>query len=169
MATRCALWWGAVLLMAGACIVDEDKPCGAGQVKYANDFEGCVCAQGLVPNTDGVGCHACASGEVVVGDRCVAMPADAGSSGMDAGPSSGSRGEGETCTGPSDCASFDATYCQMLQAPFVCLVQGCATGEHRCSGERVCCDFAALPLLAATNGLCVPSGSCPAPGKVVTP
>jgi hypothetical protein len=57
----------------------------------------------------------------------------------------------------------------MLISPYVCLVQGCAVGDSKCSGETVCCDFKDLPPLAPTNGLCIPVANCIAPGHVVDP
>jgi len=167
---RYLVWFSVAGWVFGGCIIDKDDVCGAGQVKSSERFAGCMCEPGFVPNADGVGCHACASDEEVRGGQCIPMRADAGAAqtGDDAGPADGTRGQDVACDGPDDCAAYDATYCQMLQAPYICLVQGCVSGEHRCAGDRVCCDWSDLPLLAPTNGLCIPLSGCVSPGKVVT-
>jgi len=78
-------------------------------------------------------------------------------------------GEGMACTSAADCEGYDATFCQTLQAPNVCLIQGCESADRPCPESEVCCSFAGFALLEATHGLCIPADSCMAPGMVVTP
>jgi hypothetical protein len=176
-----------LVMLATGCIVDEDKPCGANEVRLNdNGFIGCICAPDSVPTADGTGCSPCGSHEEAKGGACVCVAGyqrksastacepkseagDDSDAGGDTPAKTGPTGENAPCSGPADCANYDATYCQMLQAPNVCLVQGCETGEHSCAGGRVCCSFKDFALLASTGGLCVPMESCIAPGKVVTP
>jgi hypothetical protein len=141
-----------VALLTASCLL-EDERCGKGQEAFNDRFEGCVCSAGYVPNTDGVGCRACGDHEEARAGSCVCesgysrsapntnckettdsgAPPDSGSA-----STSGARGQDMSCGSSSDCESFDATYCLTLLPPSVCLVQGCATGDHACQPDRDC-------------------------------
>jgi hypothetical protein len=179
---RLWMWPGVLTLITASCIVD-DPPCGARQHRVESGYlAGCVCDRDAVPNADGVGCHACGPHEQVKAGMCACetgyeransaaecmakedMP-DSDSGAQEAG----TRGQDMPCSSASECAGLDATYCLTLQPPSRCLVQGCADGTHPCASDRDCCVISVLPELAATGGLCVPMGTCSAPGMVVTP
>jgi hypothetical protein len=182
--------WAAMALVASGCLVQDDDRCGTAERKYEFIFEGCVCAPGHVPNADGIGCEACGENEEVKGGACACVEGyarasasavcesqlDAGGQ-LDAGSQAdagmpaptGTRGQDMPCSSSSDCEGYDATFCMTLQAPNVCLVQGCARGDSRCAQGRECCEVTVLPQLAAAGGLCVPTGACTAPGVVVKP
>lgn len=180
--------WIALAVVATACLVDEGDECGAHQHLISrNLFEGCVCDDGAVPNDNGVGCRQCGRNEKVQAGACVCeegfaranasaacMPreeedVDAGAT-VDAGPMEpGTSGQDMACTSAADCANYHASYCLTLQPPTRCLVPNCADGTNRCASDRDCCVITILPELAATGGLCVPAGTCNAPGMVVTP
>ncbi len=176
---------GIALVLVAGCIVDPDKPCGDKQEQTTGEFQGCVCAAGHAWSSDGKRCVACGRNEVVREGACVCEEgferANSGAAceavedastedtGTDEAPPTGSTGEGTPCTTSVDCEGLYATYCVTLQAPNVCLVQGCATGERTCSAPNVCCSFETLPPLASTNGLCLPAANCIGPGKQVDP
>lgn len=61
-------------------------------------------------------------------------------------------GYGATCAGPSECASYDASFC----AQGHCVVQGCTVGTDDCPRDTACCDFSTYGL----GTLCVPAGAC---------
>jgi hypothetical protein len=65
-------------------------------------------------------------------------------------------GQGAACETSADCASYEATYCEVIEGN-VCLVQGCGDGSVECFEGWQCCDLTAfgLPML------CVPEGECP--------
>jgi hypothetical protein len=182
MAGRYVMWWGAIALIATSCILDDER-CGEGQVEYADRFDGCVCDSGYVPNADGIGCRRCGDHEEAKSGMCVceegyARPSaseacapepDAGDTDASSGPTTGSSGQDMACTSSADCEGFDADYCMTLAPSPVCLVTGCARGEALCAEGRDCCEITVLPELAATGGLCVPAGTCMAPGMVVNP
>lgn len=67
-------------------------------------------------------------------------------------------GVGHTCSSSADCAGFEATYCETLQA-HVCLVQGCTKSPNTCFSGNDCCDLTMVGLPT----LCVPTGTCPFP------
>ena len=178
---------GVALTFASACIVDHDDPCGPRQVETQGDYAGCVCARGYVWSSDGTRCVRCGENQVARNGECVceqgfARPSssaacapitdgateDASESTDASGPPE-NTGEGTSCSGASDCEGLDASVCQTLAAPNICLIQGCATGERVCSASSVCCSFADFAPLAGTNGLCVPEGNCIGPGKPVSP
>jgi hypothetical protein len=79
-------------------------------------------------------------------------------------------GNGTPCLADSECASFEADYCEKVQSK-TCLVQGCATGEKKCFGDYACCDFTFVGI----PSLCVPQvalsadGKCPINAPLVTP
>ena len=159
------VWSLAVALtFLAACIVDTNDPCGDHQVKTTGEFLGCVCQPGYAFSADGKRCVKAAedAGAKDSGDEDAAEPTDPN-------PPSGPTGEMSPCTSSDDCAGFYATFCQTLQAPSICLIQGCATGERRCVGSSICCSFPSFPPLAVTNGICVPADSCISPGMPVTP
>lgn len=167
-------WLSALTLALTGCLIDDNNVCGENQEEFTGLFDGCVCTKGFVPNDDGVGCKPCPAGQSAMGGRCVAdkLPDAGGGDAMSMMPArNGTVGQDMPCSGPADCASFDATFCQTLAAPNICLVQGCITGDRVCAGDRVCCDLSAygVPALTAANGLCVPASGCTAPARVVTP
>jgi len=187
MGARQLAWLGLVSALGSGCLLDDDR-CGENQTEINELFEGCVCDENAAPNANGVGCHLCGANEEAKGGACVCsagysrpnsmaactmtvdtgIPPDAGTG--DAGSGGASTGQGMSCTTSADCEGFDATYCITLQPPSTCIVEGCATGARRCDSAHDCCDFKAFPPLASTNGLCVPTGSCPANiGMVVMP
>jgi len=166
-------------LTATSCIL-EDNRCGPGQVEQDEELEGCTCAPGHVPAANGRSCEpctganqeakgntcACIAGYSKQGGECLPTP-DAGTTGDSGTTPTAPTGVGAACTNDSDCASYDAKFCQNLQQPAVCLVKGCATGATTCFGDQVCCDFSSVPVpsLQQAGGLCVPT--CSAPGVVV--
>lgn len=179
--------WGLLVLCTG-CLVDTDKPCDDNEVEVDGEgtITGCVCAPGAVPNEDGHGCSPCGAHEEAMSGVCVCEEGyeranaraeceeigDAGSmmDDEDAGEepmSSEPTGIGEDCDTAADCAEYDATFCQNLQEPHQCLLQGCAVGDVVCPETQVCCVVDVLPQLAAANGLCV--DDCVAPGMMVDP
>ena len=113
MAGRPMARWSAALFIVAGCLVDKDEVCGANQVKHNTEYEGCVCVPGTVPNDDGAGCRTCGRNQEAKAGRCVAIVSDSGTAdadgGSDSGTSTGMRGEGESCGGPDDCASYYAT------------------------------------------------------------
>ncbi|HKU42515.1 MAG TPA: hypothetical protein VJR89_30365, partial [Polyangiales bacterium] len=169
------------VLGLGACLVDEDQPCGDEFVELSGIYGGCVCPRGSVLDAQGKRCKKCGAHEKAQNDVCVcdegyerpsgggacALIQDSGSADASDTPDGPPSGEGESCETSADCASYAATFCQNLQAPFVCLVQGCATGQRSCSGSYVCCSFPDIPPLAGANGLCIPESNCAPFGKVV--
>jgi hypothetical protein len=186
-------WLGLASLLASGCIL-EDQKCGENQVEISNLFEGCICAPNAVPNTDGIGCRPCDANQEVKAGACVCSagfsrasptaacmmvavadagePTEGGTIDTDTGTAmpSGTRGLGMSCASAADCESFDATYCVLIQAPNTCQIEGCAIKAHTCPSDYDCCDFGTFAAFASTNGLCVPTGKCPAGiGKVVTP
>src|SRR4051794_40292558 len=114
--------WVALALVATACIVDEDDPCGTNQHRVTDGYkDGCVCDEAHIPNANGVGCRACGKHEKTQAGMCVceAGYARANASaecitkeedGSDAGSNGGSstepgtRGQDMPCTSTADCA-----------------------------------------------------------------
>ena len=193
MGARQLAWLGVASLVATGCVLD-DNHCGANQVEIKENFEGCICAPNAVPNADGVGCKPCGANEEAKGGACSCLAGFSRTSPMAAcmmvmnpapgsdasvvpdagpptGPPAGTRGQGAACSTQADCENFDATFCQTLQAPNQCFVQGCANGTRACASDHECCDFTGIgiALLESTHGFCVETGKCSAPGKVVKP
>jgi hypothetical protein len=182
-ASRRSPWWlSAGLLLLAGCIVDEDNACGENQTEEKGKYRGCICVENTVPTADGRACQACGMNEVPANGMCscavgyrrpaVGMPCamivDSGMSGNDSGAAAGPTGQDSPCTTQADCAAFDATLCQDLQAPKICLVQGCASGGSTCSSGRDCCVFPSfVPTLGSAGGVCLPTGSCASPGMVM--
>lgn len=175
----------ALLLVTSSCIL-KDERCGPGQVEKDEELEGCTCLPNHVAAMDGRSCTACGANEEPRGTSCacvagyskqggVCMPTVVSDSGTpDSGTATAPTGEGEACESESDCASFDAKFCQNLQAPKQCLVKGCASGATKCFGSRVCCQYMALvpqlQPLADADGLCVEDATkCMAPYGTVVP
>jgi hypothetical protein len=66
-------------------------------------------------------------------------------------------GQGKTCTGDSDCAGNEATFCAPVAN--VCYVEGCAVGaQGACHPGYRCCDL--TPKGLAKN-VCLPVEACP--------
>jgi hypothetical protein len=180
-------WYlSALIALVAGCLVDSDRPCGDELVELPGLYMGCVCPRGSVFDPESKRCTSCRDHEKVSDNVCVCVSGymrprtgaactpieDTGvadASDVADASSQAPTGEGESCKTSADCASYDATFCQTVQAPNVCLVQGCATGETRCSPANVCCSFADFPPFAAANGLCIPERNCIGPGKVVKP
>ena len=60
------------------------------------------------------------------------------------------------CNSSEECASFEATYCEVVYA-HVCLVEDCSTTAQDCGFPGfTCCDFSGFGL----PNLCVPEGYC---------
>jgi hypothetical protein len=77
-------------------------------------------------------------------------------------------GYGAPCESASDCAEFEASYCETLQEK-VCLVE-CAADPGLCLGDYACCDYGSL----GATAVCVPpgelvDGACPAGGVLKEP
>ncbi|HEY6881196.1 MAG TPA: hypothetical protein VI299_24390, partial [Polyangiales bacterium] len=119
----------------------------------------------------------CIAGYQASKEGCVPVPPDAGESdaggGTDSGSPSAPTGVGTACTSQADCASFDADFCLPFPGQRFCAVRNCASGEHRCPSDRVCCDVSFANTfftdLTMANGLCITSAGCAMGGKVVTP
>jgi hypothetical protein len=54
-------------------------------------------------------------------------------------------GLGESCATSSDCASYDASYCDAYQT-HTCIVQGCSLSSDDCPRGTTCCDFSSYGL-----------------------
>ncbi|MFT3926428.1 MAG: hypothetical protein QM778_28040 [Myxococcales bacterium] len=75
-------------------------------------------------------------------------------------------GFGASCAGPDDCASFEASYCE-VNSSHACLVNNCAANPSICYGDQVCCDIGLIG-----QSICIPpdqlsDGACPAGGKLI--
>ncbi len=62
----------------------------------------------------------------------------------------------ESCSGPQDCAGFEAGYCEQVQS-HSCLVSDCTPGGSDCFLGWSCCDLTSVGLPT----LCVKEGTCP--------
>lgn len=65
------------LTLIASCIIDEDERCDEGQVYIANSGlipATCICAEGLIPDPDGVGCVRCGTHEAVLDGKCTCEP-----------------------------------------------------------------------------------------------
>jgi hypothetical protein len=149
-------------------------------MELAGRYVGCICEPGYVFSSDGKRCVKCGAHEVVRDNACVcddgyararageACEEIADASTVDASVPE-STGEGTACTTSADCEGLYANYCVTLLPPSTCIIQGCATGERKCPGASVCCDFTDFAALASTHGICTPEAMCIAPGKKVDP
>jgi hypothetical protein len=176
----------AALTLATACIVDRDEPCSRGQVELKGPTTGCICERGSVPSPDNTSCMPCngeheeamngacqcESGYKRVAGSCMAMIDAGAEAASDAGPKAPS-GLDTSCTGQSDCASFDADFCVPFPGAMACTVRNCANKENACPADRVCCDVSGangiFPDLMMAKGICSSSEACAMGGKVVTP
>jgi hypothetical protein len=61
------------------------------------------------------------------------------------------------CTSSTDCAGFDATFCDTYSSR-QCYVQGCTMSPDNCFPGYACCDLSSLGFAST---LCLPEGSCP--------
>jgi hypothetical protein len=100
--------------------------------------------------TSSTGCAAGALCDVYGSGRCEPAPA----------------GLGMACSAAEDCASSEATYCELFSSR-TCQIQGCAGRAGSCPGDLACCDYSILG-----TSLCIPadrleSGQCPAPGQLI--
>jgi hypothetical protein len=84
-------------------------------------------------------------------------------------------GDAVKCTGPADCAAFDANYCSMIQ---MCVVKGCSAEAPCWADGANCCDYSSVggstvcmsPASIAAMPTDIPidtSGSCPLGGVLV--
>ncbi len=161
----------------GGCLVDPGAPCG----DWLRETESgaCVCPAGLSPLgnacvaddpapdessaadpecTAGSACECQSSRDCPGGELCDTL----GSGRCAPAPS----GLGNTCTASADCASGEATFCDLF-ATRSCQVQGCLELMGVCPGDYICCNYAIL-----STSLCIPAdsspdGGCPAPGQRV--
>jgi hypothetical protein len=68
-------------------------------------------------------------------------------------------GQGTPCAAPTDCAAFEASYCESAVSKS-CLLSGCSEALNNCDSTHLCCDFAwmGLPSLCVdkvkTGGVC---------------
>ncbi|MCK9459088.1 MAG: hypothetical protein M0R80_05575 [Proteobacteria bacterium] len=123
----------------------------------------------LAAGAGSAGCHLddsgrCDVGQTFNGSSCVSEDTDSDTS-SDDGPDGGGDGGIETgmmepCTGPDDCAEYQATFC-LTQLPDsnVCLIQDCSTSPNDCPSPYLCCDL--LSDLETTFGL--PDSLCMPP------
>lgn len=179
-------WWIISLALAcTSCFVDTDAPCDRGRVELNGGISGCICAPGSVPDPDNKSCSPCAgeheqalngscqcvAGYARAGGVCAPV-VDSGAATGDAAAAAAPSGLGTSCAAQSDCASFQADYCIPFP-PRTCVVRNCATGEHACPSDLVCCDVsgasAIFPELTMAKGVCVSTAGCAMGGKVVTP
>jgi hypothetical protein len=80
-------------------------------------------------------------------------------------------GLNKSCSSASDCAGYDAAYCETFQAK-VCMVSDCASGANPCHGSYGCCDLTALvgsPLSLCIANSQLTGGLCPTGAPPVTP
>jgi hypothetical protein len=122
--------------LAGSCLFESSDRCSETQV-YDQASQACVCPAGSPPL--GTGCVPCAVGDT--------RPACGGAEGF-----------GLACASDADCAGHEASTCLKLQAPFTCVVTGCATAPDSCTNGHACCDLASLGVPLT---LCLPADSCP--------
>jgi hypothetical protein len=134
-----------------ACIIDPDARCGDELV---------LGEQGACFVVD-AGAHADAAetpdggepdGAVQSTDAAVSEDAAAADAGAPV-----PTGLGAACSQPSDCAQFDATYCESFQT-HQCMIEHCTVDPNDCPSGYECCDFSTLGL---NNTLCVPTQQCP--------
>ena len=172
--------WTFALSLVSGCLLDEQR-CGTNQVETEGrdqaelrGIDGCVCRPGFVPASDLQGCVACGANEEPLNGTCSCAP------GFQRAPTGGAcvprkaggapatlpMGEGRLCSSASDCAGTDATFCQTLIEPHICITQGCMDDPSRCAGSRVCCEFPGVAQLLPARGLCLLPAVCTAPGKV---
>jgi hypothetical protein len=64
-------------------------------------------------------------------------------------------GEYEPCSGPNDCAGFDAGYCDSYFQ--LCYVENCSVKPNDCFEGSECCD---LSVFGVPNPICIPAGYC---------
>jgi hypothetical protein len=128
----------AALLATTSCLYDANNRCSVNQV-FDPPSDSCVCAPDAPPL--GSGCFPCVQGDT----RSACQ--------------SGPTGFGTPCTSDTDCQGFQASYCETLQTPNVCVVAGCQTSPDTCTGGQSCCDLNSLGIPLT---LCLPPGQCPA-------
>ena len=130
---------GAALLLGlvSSCLYDAGDRCGPNQT-FDSSSDACVCAADAPP-TNGA---------------CVPCTATDARAACKKGPT----GFGTTCTSDADCAAFEASHCETLQA-HVCVVAGCTKAPDTCQGGQSCCDLNGLGIPLT---LCLPPGQCPA-------
>jgi hypothetical protein len=95
-------------------------------------------------------------------NACVAIDTESdapdGDAGADAG---GPTGLMEPCGSQDDCAGYDASFCNLLMEPNVCLIPDCTPSPDDCPADYFCCDFMAA--IEETAGLpdtlCIPTDS----------
>mgnify|MGYP000467282402 CR=1 FL=1 len=63
-------------------------------------------------------------------------------------------GVGKTCSSDADCATTEATFCEVFQT-HQCLVQSCTSTPNSCFPGQECCTIAPLK-----KSLCLPPGGC---------
>jgi hypothetical protein len=159
------------------CLVDSSAPCG----DWLREAESgaCVCPAGFspvgnvcvadeptpdensVPDPNcavGSACECQSSRECPRGELC-----DTSGSGRCA---AAPAGLGDACSASADCASGEATFCDLF-ASRSCQVQGCLELGGVCPGDYICCNYTIL-----STSLCIPAdsepdGDCPAPGQQV--
>jgi hypothetical protein len=131
---------GAALALLAAfatsCLYDASDRCSKNQV-YDAKSESCICTADAPP----------------LGGACVPCAANDTRAACKTGPS----GYGTACTTDQDCAGFDASHCETLQA-HVCVVSPCQKSPDSCTGGQTCCDLSSLGIPLS---LCTPAGQCP--------
>jgi hypothetical protein len=69
-------------------------------------------------------------------------------------------GQDQPCTSDTDCAAFEATYCDVLNpAGMTCRVMGCTISPENCYPGTECCDLTMYGV--GTAPICVNEGTCP--------
>lgn len=170
-----------VCVEGAAYTPDGCVPCGANEVVSAT---GCICEPGYLRGDDGVCAEviggigsACSSDEECThpsyphcqlgggGGYCTSQNCDAGCEGgfscnLAAAPTYCQRpptGAGTPCASDADCATFDASYCELFVSG-TCLVRDCSVTPESCAAGFECCSFPGLvppiPNLCLAEGLC---------------
>jgi hypothetical protein len=162
---RRSIWVLGVLgLMVPGCLIDSDNKCGPNQelLEYAEESERCVCVAGTAFDAASASCKACGDNEMATaaGCQCVAgfaraLPTDPCAELPPDGPMK-PTGEDQPCTGPADCAGFEASFCDNIVSG-TCLVPNCTLAPNdSCFTGKECCDLSSFGL----STLCIAAGAC---------
>lgn len=137
------LW---LLFLIAACVYDDGKRCGPGEV--LDETEVCVCAANYVPNKRPItvvkmqeggtpylraGCRPCGPGEVAKDDACVCAP---GSTKTATGCVKSLLGA--TCKSDADCTTADSPFCRLPEG--YCTSTGCKDDKDCNTTADYACD-----------------------------
>lgn len=132
-----------VLVIIG-CSLDDDMRCPDG-FAYEQNTRTCVKDEDIETDTDtdtGI-------------DSETGTPSDSdGGPQDDAGPDDNiPTGYGQTCSGPAECASFEANYCGIIPgaAAGYCTIENCVPAD--CPAGSQCCDCSSInfPIICAKD------------------